>query len=59
MKKRYIFTFESGGWNTVMATNIRSAKKIIRETYPDSGVNFDSVRVISYDDYNTVINCTR
>ena len=30
---RYIFTFEGGGWNTVMATNVRSARKIAREEY--------------------------
>ena len=33
---RYIFTFEGGGWNTVMATNVRSARKIAREKYADS-----------------------
>ena len=30
---RYIFPFEGGGWNTVMATNVRTARKLAREEY--------------------------
>lgn len=35
-RKEYMFTFESGGWNTVWAKTLRGAIKAAKEEYKDS-----------------------
>ena len=46
--KQYMLTFESGGWNTVWAKNLREAKKLAVEKYAYSdtlNVRIDSVHL--------------
>ena len=50
--KQYMFTFESGGWNTVWAKSLPGAKKLAVEEWKDSktlNVRLDSVHLATDD----------
>lgn len=60
-KHRYMYTFTNGGWNTEMATNVRSARKQARERWSDSNgldINYSSFRRITHEEYESVIRQT-
>lgn len=43
--KQYMFTFEGGGWNTVMAKSLPGARKQAAIEYPDLPARADSFHV--------------
>lgn len=58
--KTYIFSFKNGGWNTVIATNIRTARKLAREEYKSDTLvpDLDTLRVIDDESYRQVLRVT-
>lgn len=51
-KHIYIFNWNQGGWNSELATNIRSARKQARERWDIDLRTFDGSRVLTID-YNS------
>jgi hypothetical protein len=50
----WIFNFKGGGWNTVRATNLMEAKKIVKTQYGDNmSPDYESVRPSARADYES------
>ena len=50
----WIFNFVGGGWNTVRATNLEDAKKIVKTQYGDTmSPDYNSVRPSARADYES------
>ena len=49
----WIFNFTSGGWNTVRATNLKDAKKKVKEQYSNMNPYYESVRPSARADYES------
>jgi len=49
----WIFNFNGGGWNTVRATNIEDAKKLIKAQYETLNPLYDSIRPSARADYES------
>jgi len=59
-KHLYIFNWNQGGWNSVRATNILSARKQAREKWgtqeaPILTINYDSFKRVTMDEYNRIL----
>jgi len=57
----YIYNFESGGWNTQQATNIRSARKKARDRWADSDTLNpveDSFRKVTWTELEEIYRMT-
>ena len=56
----YIFNWNQGGWNSVWATNIRSARKQAREKWGDQRepiltINYDSFKRVTMAEYDRIL----
>jgi len=55
----YIFNWNQGGWNSVWATNIRSARKQAREQWADPEaaltINYDSFKRVTMEEYDRIL----
>lgn len=56
----YIFTWNQGGWNSVWATNIRSARKKAREQWADQEqpiltINYESFKRVTMQEYDRIL----
>lgn len=59
-KHPYIFNWNQGGWNSVWATNIRSARKQAREQWanqeqPVLTINYDSFKRVTMQEYDRIL----
>ena len=57
--KEYMFTFEGGGWNTVWAKSLPTAKKLAVAEYKDSdtlNVRLNSVHKTNFEAVQTACN---
>ena len=60
-KHCYIFNWNQGGWNSVWATNIRSARKQAREQWADQEqpvltINYDSFKRVTMAELQRIMN---
>ena len=49
----WIFNFSGGGWNTVRATNLEDAKKLVKTKYETLNPLYDTVRPSARADYES------
>ena len=49
----WIFNFSGGGWNTVRATNIEDAKKLVKTKYETLNPMYDTIRPSARADYES------
>lgn len=58
MEKEYLFNFLGGGWNSVFASSLEEAKKIIQELYPERvymKVDMNSIKLLDPNDKESFI----
>ena len=58
-KHIYIFNWNQGGWNSELATNIRSARKQARERWTNEDrltIDYDSFKRVTMAEYQRILN---
>jgi hypothetical protein len=55
-KKEFVFTFKSGGWNSVFAKTKRGAEKLMKEQYGDMDPIPGSCHVASEKEYMMLLS---
>ena len=59
-KHIYIFNWNQGGWNSELATNIRSARKQARERWANQEnsiltIDYNSFKRVTMEEYNRIL----